>query len=175
VTRKAAPRPGRPRRRSRLIGRLVVILLILCASWYGWQRAQGPSIWVKFQEGLPFTLLVPDPVPPGFTLDGDPKYEPAGPRQKVTRVTMNFQSGTDQGRFTLIEEALATGPPMPDPDTWGRRGSSETIGPYQVVLLDTSDGVAAHLKFGLTRVTIASPSLDRKQMRQLIAVLVTAR
>ncbi len=175
MTRKAAPRPGRPRRRSRLIGRLVVILLILCASWYGWQRAQGPSIWVKFQEGLPFTLLVPDPVTPGFTLDGNPKYEPAGPRQKVTRVTMNFQSGTDQGRFSIVEEPVAGGAPIPSADAWGRRTDAEAIGPYQVVLERRKHGVAAHFKQGLTRITVISPTLTPREFRQLIEVMVPAR
>lgn len=163
--------PRAPARRSKL-PRLIALLVVLALVWVGYRHFQGPSSWSSIQYGLSFTLLVPDPMPPGFSLKSV-SYEPDGQRQQVTKVTLEFMSGPEH--FTLEEYQMTGAPAIPTTGPRGKLPDTADIGPYHVTMLPNGDGAILYFDYQLTRVVVQSASMDRQELKRVVEVLVIAR
>lgn len=156
----------------RVSRRLIVALVVVSVIFIAYKLATSHrSQLARVQSGVAFTVTFPDPMPPGFTLE-EVTYLPEGvPRDKVTEVVMRFMSGPDQ--MIIRQQPADRAGPLPTVDRWGKTLHVEMVGPYQVVEQPGREGMTVSFDYMITRVSISSPTLSSRTLKQVVEVMST--
>lgn len=161
----------RPKRRRRVLGPLIFALVALALLYLGIRHFQKPSTWMQYQKGLPFALILPQPMPPGMNIESV-EFTPANaPRQQVEKVTITMFSGPD--RLTIVEQPDDHGAPLPTTDGSGRKLDNQSIGLFRVYYSSEKGQPVLHFAAMGTRVVLRSATLTRLEMNNVVGAMKT--